>query len=117
MSGWWRRDPFFGRYLRREATALAVVAYALVLLAGLFALWRGEAAYAHWRRALDSPASLVLHGLAFVAFAFHAWSWFQVMPKTAPRLRVPDRAVVGGAVAVTLVVSVLLVALLRRAAS
>jgi fumarate reductase subunit C len=26
MRGWWRRDPFFVRYMVREATALAVLA-------------------------------------------------------------------------------------------
>ncbi|MBP6693175.1 MAG: hypothetical protein KA162_12120, partial [Xanthomonadales bacterium] len=36
MAGWWRRNPWFVEYMVHEATALAVVAYALILLAGLF---------------------------------------------------------------------------------
>ena len=35
MDGWWRRDPFFMRYMAREATALIVALYAVVLLVGV----------------------------------------------------------------------------------
>ena len=38
MDGWWRRDPFFVRYMAREATAVFVVVYALILLAGVIRL-------------------------------------------------------------------------------
>ena len=31
MQGWWRRDAFFVRYMVREATAVAVLVYAIVL--------------------------------------------------------------------------------------
>ena len=41
MDGWWRRDPFFIRYMIREATAVLVVAYAAVLLLGVVRLAPG----------------------------------------------------------------------------
>jgi len=44
MRGWWRRDPFFVRYMAREATALGVAVYALVLCVGVVCLALGEAA-------------------------------------------------------------------------
>ena len=31
MAGWWKRDPFFMRYMARELTAFAVGAYAVIL--------------------------------------------------------------------------------------
>ena len=84
MEGWWRRDPFFVRYMIREATALIVALYALVLLAGALCLSQGEAAWDSWIAVLRSPASIVLHLLMLVAMIYHAYSWFEIMPKTMP---------------------------------
>ena len=87
MAGWWRRNPWFGEYMLHEATALAVAAYALILLAGLFQLGRGEAAWVQWLAFLASPLSLALHGVLLLAFAYHAWTWFRIMPRTLPPMR------------------------------
>lgn len=86
MHAWWRRDPFFVRYMVRELTALAVLAYSLVLAAGLVCLARGEAAWLAWLAALRSPWSLALHVVLLVGFIVHARSWFEVMPRTMPPL-------------------------------
>ena len=56
MDGWWRRDPFFVRYMIREASAVFIALYAFVLLWGLWALARGQAAYEAWQAALAHPA-------------------------------------------------------------
>jgi fumarate reductase subunit C len=93
MAGWWRRDPFFVRYMWREATALAVLAYAVVLTIGVVCLARGEAAWNAWLAALRSPASLLLHAVLLVAMVVHAKSWFEIMPKTMPMLFVGGRRV------------------------
>ena len=55
MEGWWRRDPFFVRYMMREATALIVALYALVLLAGALCLSQGEAAWNGWLAGAAQP--------------------------------------------------------------
>lgn len=99
MQGWWRRNPFYRAYIVREATCVAVIGYALVLLAGLLALVRGEAAFESWRAALASDLSIGLHCVALVLVTYHAWTWFAVMPKTMPFIRVggrrvPDRAII-----------------------
>ena len=86
MAGWWRRSPRFRRYMLREASALFLVAYALVLLVGLLRLAQGEAPYALWRAALGHPLAIAWHGLAMAMVAYHSLTWFQVMPKTLPRL-------------------------------
>jgi fumarate reductase subunit C len=87
MQRWWRRDPFFMRYMLREATAVAVLVYAVVLCVGLVRLAQGEAAWNGWLAALRSPASLLLHGVLLAAMVVHAKSWFEIMPKTMPLIR------------------------------
>jgi fumarate reductase subunit C len=84
MGRWWRRDPFFMRYMLREATALAVLVYAVVLVVGVLRLSQGEAAWNGWLAALRSPGSLLLHVVLLVAMVVHARSWFEIMPKTMP---------------------------------
>ena len=93
MRGWWRRDPFFRRYMLREATALAVLAYAVVLTVGVVRLAQGEAAWNGWLDALRTPLSLLLHGMLLLAMLIHAKSWFEIMPKTMPPLIVGGRRI------------------------
>jgi fumarate reductase subunit C len=86
MQGWWKRDPFFVRYMVREVTAVAVAVYALVLLAGVVCLSRGEAAWNGWLAAMRTPWSLLLHAVLLYAMVVHAKSWFEIMPKTMPMM-------------------------------
>jgi len=110
MAGWWRRNPYFLRYMAREGSALALTAYALVLLAGLACLAQGEAAYERWRALLTTPLSIVLHLLALALVAYHALTWFQVMPKTAPRLPFAPGLITAAGLAASAALSLLLVA-------
>ena len=91
MRGWWRRDPFFVRYMAREVTAIGVALYALILCVGVVCLALGESAWNGWLTALRSPASLVLHALLLIAMIVHAQSWFEIMPKTMPMIFVGGR--------------------------
>ena len=91
MSGWWRRDPFFVRYMIREATALIVALYALVLLAGALCLSAGEGAWNGWLAMLRSPVSIAVHVLMLAAMIYHTYSWFEIMPKTMPAVFVGGR--------------------------
>ena len=84
MDGWWKRDAYFMRYMAREATAVFVAAYAVVLLVGLVRLGQGEAAYNGWLQSLKSTPSLLFHLGVLVVFFYHTWSWFNIMPKTMP---------------------------------
>ena len=93
MQGWWRRDPFFIRYMAREATALAVALYAIVLLVGLVQLAQGEAAWNGWLDAMKTPWAMLLHLVIFFAMVYHAYSWFDIMPKTMPMMFVGGRRV------------------------
>ena len=98
MAGWWRRDPFFMGYMRREATAVAVAVYAIVLTAGIVCLAAGEAAWNGWLGALRSWPSLLLHAVLLVAMLIHAKSWFDIMPKTMPMIVVGGRRLAAQAI-------------------
>ena len=98
MRGWWRRDPFFLRYMVREATAVAVAIYALILSVGLLRLAQGEAAWNGWLAALRTPGSLLLHAVLLIAMLVHAKSWFEIMPKTMPIIRVGGRRLAAGTI-------------------
>jgi fumarate reductase subunit C len=116
MQGWWRRDPFFMRYMVRELTAFAVAAYAVVLTVGVVRLSQGEAAWNGWLEALRSPASLLLHAVLLVSMVVHAKSWFEIMPKTMPILfvggrRVPASTITRLGLAATVVATLALLAL------
>ena len=89
---WWAKSPYLG-YTLREATGIAVAAYALVLLAGVICLAAGENAYRGWLEFLASRWSLALHVLILVGMLFHVWTWFAIMPKTMPRLVIGGRYV------------------------
>ena len=118
MAGWWRRDPFFMRYMAREATALFVVAYALILLATLANLARGRAAFEAWLEFLRSPASLAIHAVLLAAFLWHTVTWFLIMPKTMPPVviagkRMAGRAITGAGLAAAAAASIALFFVLR----
>jgi len=98
MGGWWKRDPFFVRYMVREGTAVAVLAYALVLCVGLVRLAQGEAAWNGFVDALRTPWSLLLHAVLLVSFFVHAKSWFEIMPKTMPMMFVRGERLAASAV-------------------
>jgi fumarate reductase subunit C len=86
MKGWWRRDPFFVRYMARELTAFAVLAYSIMLAVGLVRLAQGEAAWNGWLAAMSSPLAVGVHLVLLVSMVIHTQSWFQIMPKTMPLL-------------------------------
>ena len=98
MDGWWKRDSYFIHYMAREATAVFVAAYAVVLLVGLVRLGQGPAAYDGWLQALQSPLSLLFHAIVLVTFVYHTWSWFNIMPKTMPIMFVGGKRVRPGAI-------------------
>jgi fumarate reductase subunit C len=100
----------------RESTALVVAAYAMLLLAGLLCLGSSEAAYDRWLIMLRHPLSVVLHVLALAAMAYHAWTWFDIMPTTMPPMHAGGKRIPGSvitavgtlaAVVVTLVILLL----------
>ena len=111
MHGWWHRNAFYRRYIVRELTCVAVIAYATELLVGLLRLTQGAEAFDVWRATLARPWAIAGNTIVFLFVAYHAWTWIAVMPKTMPFLRVgqrrvPDYFLVAGAAAAAVVASV-----------
>ena len=93
MDGWWRRNPFFMRYMVREASAVFLAVYAVILLVGVFRLSQGAGAYDAWLGAMTNPLAIIFHWVALLAVAYHAYTWWKVMPKTMPMLHVGGRRI------------------------
>ena len=111
---WWAHSPYRA-YTIRELSGVVLGLYALVLLAGLGCLVRGPAAFAAYRGALASPAMLVLHLALLAAALWHTRTWFQILPKTLPKLiwhgkPVPQALLTSVALALAGACSVLLLA-------
>ena len=118
MDGWWRKNPFFVRYMLRESSSVFLAIYALILLVGLLRLSQGEAAWDGWRATLTHPVSILFHWAALLTVGYHAYTWWKVAPKTAPDIRVGGRAIpelliTGGGLAATLGASVLVYLIVR----
>jgi succinate dehydrogenase subunit C len=120
MTGWWRRNPFYVWYMVREASCVFITLYALVLLAGLWRLSQGPAAFDAWRAALTTPTSIAFHFVALVLVIYHSWTWFKIMPKTMPFVRIrgqriTDQTIVASGVTAAIVASVVLFIVVRWA--
>jgi fumarate reductase subunit C len=118
MAGWWRRNPFFTRYMVRESSAVFLAIYAVILLVGVFRLSQGAGAYNAWLAALTFPLAIIFHVIALITVAYHAYTWWKVMPKTMPMLRVggkriPEIVLSAGGWAATVAVSLVVYALVR----
>jgi len=98
-TSWWMHSPYLA-YTLRELTGVAVAGYAIVLLAGLISLASGKSVYDAWLDFLRSPWSLALHLLFLIGMIAHVWTWFQIMPKTMPRLAFRGRIVPQNRIAV-----------------
>ena len=118
MEGWWRKNPFFVRYMIREGSSVFLSIYAVILLVGLLRLTQGEAAYDAWRVAVASPLSLLFHWLALLTVGYHAYTWWKVSPKTAPDIfiagrPIPELVISGGGWLATIGASILVYIIVR----
>jgi fumarate reductase subunit C len=89
---WWAHRPYLA-YTLRELTGVAVALYGAILLAGLVCLWRGPEAFEVYRKILASNGSLLVHLVLLAAVLWHVITWFQILPKTMPKLILGGRLV------------------------
>ena len=100
-KGWWRTNPYYLRYMLREFSSMLVAVYGLVLLWGLMRLAEGQAAYEAWLEAMKSPLALTFHVVMVLVFLYHTWSWFDIMPKTLPAIRLGGKRLPDAAITIT----------------
>jgi len=122
MGGWWRRDPYFVRYMAREATSILVVAYALLLLISVERLVQGRGAFEDWLETLRGGGFILLHAAIVATFVLHTVTWFLIMPKTMPPVEVGGHKLASSLITLTglvasLAASVFLYLALRAFAS
>ena len=113
MDGWWKKNPFFVRYMIREGTAVLVALYSILLIVGLGSLAAGKDAYEGWLAALQNPLAVIFHVVALAAALYHMITWFNVSPKATPAMfigkdPVPDGAITGAQYAIAAVLTVLI---------
>jgi fumarate reductase subunit C len=78
---WWTKNPFFLRYMIREATSVFVLIYSRLLILGLYQLKQGEAGWQQWLALVNHPAIIVFNLAALAAALYHATTWFKLAPK------------------------------------
>lgn len=88
-AGWWTKNNFYLLYMLREATAVLVFLYSLVLMWGLLRLVQGEEAWNAWVQSMFHPVYMVFHFLVLAAALYHAYTFFKMFPKVLV-LRIGD---------------------------
>ncbi len=78
---WWLKRPPYTLFMLRELSAVFVAAYAVLLLVMVYKFSQGAAAFNGLMQALKAPASLVLHGIAFLFILLHTITWFNLTPQ------------------------------------
>jgi fumarate reductase subunit C len=106
---WWLRTGPYRRFAVREATAVFVGVFSVLLLLLLFALSRGRPAYEGFLRWLQLPAIVALSVVILVATVYHTATWFrltsQILVVRLGRRVVPRGVVTFGLVTLWLAVS------------
>ena len=77
--GWWLQKPAYFKFMIRELTSLAVLAYALLII---WALWAAADAdsFSVFYDFLASPLSVALHVVVGVLALYHTATWIALTP-------------------------------------
>lgn len=110
---WWGTRPAYVHFILRELTSLTVAWTAVLVIAEVWAVSRGEETHRRFVALLRSGPALAINGLALGGLLFHSVTWLNLAPKAlvlrfAGR-RLPDAAIVAMHYAVWLAASALVV--------
>jgi fumarate reductase subunit C len=83
-EGWWWGHGRNRSYVLFGLASVAVLAEALVILAGVWSLGGGEAAWDRYVAALRGPALRAFHLAALPAFVWYGGRFLRLFPKTQP---------------------------------
>lgn len=82
MSPYWYMDRWpYLKFMVREASCIFVAYFAVVMLLQIRAIEHGTLAYAHFHHLMSCPAVLILNAIALILIAFHAVTWFALVPR------------------------------------
>jgi fumarate reductase subunit C len=86
MSPYWYFDRWpYLKFMVREASCLLVAWFGVVMLVQIYAIERGDGAYAHFQALMACPTVMVVNAVALVLIAFHAVTWFVLVPRVFVR--------------------------------
>lgn len=77
---WWLKRPGYFWFMVRELTSLAVLAYTVLMIWGLWSV-ATTAAFSSVYDFLTSPLSVWLHGVILALALFHTGTWIALTPK------------------------------------
>jgi fumarate reductase subunit C len=78
---WWLHKGAYLRFILRELSSVFIAYFVGITLAQIYALGKGEAAYARFQHWMASPLALVLNAVSLFFVVFHAATWFSLAPK------------------------------------
>ncbi len=87
---WWLTRPGYFQFMMRELTSLAVLAYAGLLIWGLWSAAEPGSFSSLWAF-LTTPLSVSLHVLVLILALYHTGTWIALTPKVLVLWKDDDR--------------------------
>lgn len=78
---WWLQKRAYFWFMMRELTAVLMAIYCVALLVVLYRLKQRDGSIDEVMALLQTPWSVGLHFVAFVAAMYHTATWFALVPK------------------------------------
>ncbi|MGH8947070.1 MAG: hypothetical protein ACRDVL_13110 [Acidimicrobiia bacterium] len=88
---WWLRRATYFRFMIRELTSLAVLAYTLLMVWALLSSSGDAGSFPGFFEFLTSGTSVLLHILLLVLALFHTGTWIALTPKVLVLWRDDER--------------------------
>ncbi len=87
---WWLQKPAYFKFMIREMTSVAVLAYTLLVI---WALWAAAdtQSFSAFYDFLRGPVSIGLHVVVFGLAFYHTITWIALTPKVMVEWRLTDR--------------------------
>src|SRR5690242_10915322 len=86
MSPYWYLDRWpYLRFTIRESSSIFVAWFAVVMLMQIHAISEGPGAYALFQAWMSEPLVIITNFIAFFFVAFHAATWFLLVPRVFVR--------------------------------
>jgi len=119
MTPYWYLERWhYLRFMVRELSCVFVAYFAVVMLVQIWAISGGATRYAHFQTWMHNPGILILNAISFLVIAFHAVTWFALVPRVFVRQLmgsgIPDSAAMIPNYAAWFVASVIVAAFILR---